>query len=138
MISKLQRAMRLRPYFYHVFFILSMTALITSCGGSEKQGQSTTPETTPSTAKGSDIPHDIKDRLKSNTCLACHKVDERLVGPSFRDIAARKYSNQEMVRLMQYPEPENWPGYSPMISMSSVPENDLLAIAAWINEIPLE
>jgi len=136
MITKLLRAMKLRPNFYHVFFILSLTALITSCGGSEKQGQSTTRTT--SAAKGSDIPHDINERLKSNTCLACHKVDERLVGPSFRDIAARKYSNQEMVRLMQYPEPENWPGYSPMISMSSVPENDLLAIAEWINEIPLE
>ena len=132
MITKLLRAMKLRPNFYHVFFILSLTALITSCGGSETQEQSTSRTT--SAAKGSDI----KELLKSNACLACHKVDERLIGPSFRDIAARKYSNQEMVRLMQYPEPENWPGYPAMISMSSVAENDLLAIAEWINEIPLE
>jgi cytochrome c len=31
--------------------------------------------------------------LKKNNCLACHTVDKKLVGPGFRDIAA-KYRDQ--------------------------------------------
>lgn len=31
--------------------------------------------------------------LQKNNCVACHSVDKKLVGPSFKDIAS-KYSNQ--------------------------------------------
>ncbi len=30
--------------------------------------------------------------INSNNCLSCHKVDEKLTGPSYKEIAA-KYSN---------------------------------------------
>ena len=73
-----------------------------------------------------------------NTCLGCHRLDKKLVGPTFKEIAARGYTAEEMVYLMQVPQPENWPGYPPMASMSFVAEGDLLAIAEWITEIPVE
>lgn len=31
---------------------------------------------------------------KSKNCMACHAVDKKLVGPSFKDVAA-KYANQK-------------------------------------------
>lgn len=36
---------------------------------------------------------DGKALLKKNNCLACHTVDKKLVGPGFRDVAA-KYRGQ--------------------------------------------
>jgi cytochrome c551/c552 len=138
MISKLQRAMKLRPTFYHAFFIFAFAALLASCAGSEEPEQLTIPQSTPAAKKGSDIPEEVNKLLTMHTCLGCHRLDKKLVGPTFKDIAARGYTAEEMVYLMQVPQPENWPDYPPMASMSFVAEGDLLAIAEWITEIPVE
>jgi cytochrome c len=138
MNSKLQRAMKLRPTFSHAFFIFTFAALLASCGGNEEPKQLTIPQSTPGAKKGSDIPEEVKKLLTMHTCLGCHKLDKKLIGPTFKDIAARGYTAEEMVELMQVPQPENWPDYPPMASMSFVAEEDLLAIAKWITEIPVE
>jgi cytochrome c len=36
---------------------------------------------------------------KSKNCMACHSVDKKLVGPSFKDIAA-KYAGQDVVATL--------------------------------------
>jgi len=145
MISKLQRAMKLRPIFYHAFFIFAFAALLASCGGSEEPEQLTIPHSKSSAPHKPvqiktrvEIPLEVKKLLTMHTCLGCHKLDKKLIGPTFKDIAARGYTAEEMVQLMQVPQPENWPDYPPMASMSFVAEGDLLAIAEWITEIPVE
>ncbi len=35
-----------------------------------------------------------EDLLKSNACTSCHAVDKKLVGPSYKDVAA-KYRGQK-------------------------------------------
>jgi cytochrome c len=35
-----------------------------------------------------------EDLLKKNACLACHTVDKKLVGPSYKDVSA-KYKGQK-------------------------------------------
>lgn len=35
-----------------------------------------------------------EDLLKSNACTACHAVDKKLVGPAYKDVAA-KYRGQK-------------------------------------------
>jgi cytochrome c551/c552 len=72
--------------------------------------------------------------LTKHTCVACHKDKERAVGPSFADIAKRKYTVAEMEALIVAPKPENWPDYStPMAPMGHVPRADIRKLAAWIN-----
>ena len=80
-------------------------------------------------------PKEINDLLSKHTCLACHKADARLVGPSYQDVAKRKYSNEKIVELIYKPVPANWPGYPPMAPMTQVPKADALKIAAWINSL---
>jgi cytochrome c len=41
----------------------------------------------------SDVPAEMLDLAKKSGCLACHTVDKKLVGPSFREVAA-KYRGQ--------------------------------------------
>jgi cytochrome c551/c552 len=73
--------------------------------------------------------------LTKNTCLACHKKEERAVGPSYKEVAARKYSNAKIVELIYKPQPQNWPDLTPMAPMSNVPKAEAKQIAALINAL---
>lgn len=105
-----------------------------------------TKSTAPATAKpvdkkataSSKVPtfEEIKPLLAKNTCLACHAVDKRQVGPAYTEVAKRKYSNEKIVELIYNPKPQNWPDYAtPMAPMPQVPKAEALKIAAWINSL---
>ncbi|WP_242202770.1 auracyanin family protein [Aestuariivivens insulae] len=79
---------------------------------------------------------EIQPLLTNNTCVACHNKDKRVVGPSFKAIAKRNYSNEKIVELIYNPQPKNWPEYAtPMAPMPQVPKTEALKIAAWINSL---
>lgn len=79
---------------------------------------------------------EVKPLLERNTCLACHAMDKRVVGPAYKEVAKRKYSNEEIVDLIYNPKPSNWPDYAtPMAAMPQVPKADAQKIAAWINSL---
>lgn len=85
------------------------------------------------TAKaGEDFPADIKPLMSKYTCIACHKVDARLVGPAYKDVAKKGYSVAKIVYLIANPQPSNWPGYPPMAALKNVPKEDATKIAKWI------
>ena len=78
----------------------------------------------------------IKPLLDKNTCSACHQIGKRQVGPSFTEIAKRKYSANQIVNLIYSPKPQNWPDYATeMPPMPQVPKDDALKIANWINSL---
>ncbi len=79
------------------------------------------------------IPADIEALLSKNTCLACHRVDQRLVGPGYKEVMAKKkYKPEQIVELIYAPKPANWPGYPPMAALANVPKDEALKIAKWI------
>ncbi len=82
------------------------------------------------------LAEEVKPLLTKYTCVACHNAQKRQIGPSFKDIAARNYSNDKILKLIWKPEPGNWPGYATeMAPMTMVPKQDGLKIAAWINSL---
>lgn len=85
-------------------------------------------------AKAEDFPADIKPLMTKYTCFACHKVDARLVGPAYKDVAKKKYSVDKIVALIAKPQPSNWPGYPPMAPMN-VPKADAVKLAKYINSL---
>jgi cytochrome c len=85
-------------------------------------------------AKAEDFPADIKPLMTKYTCFACHKVDTRLVGPAYKDVAKKKYSVDKIVALIAKPQPSNWPGYPPMAPMT-VPKEDAVKLAKYINSL---
>jgi mono/diheme cytochrome c family protein len=75
----------------------------------------------------------VQPLLLKNTCLACHHPTNKLIGPSYREIATRKYSIAKIVQLIQKPSPANWPGYATkMPPMAHVAKSELTQIAQWI------
>ncbi len=88
---------------------MAVTALLVSCGGGDKDKKETTdtktePEKTetkpditqdPAYQKGMAIVADAK-----NLCLTCHKIEEKLVGPAYRDVANKYESNDETINKL--------------------------------------
>ena len=66
-------------------------------------------------------------------CLACHAVDKRVVGPAYKDVAAKGYSTEQIAALIRKPNPGNWPGYGQMPPMTAVTDEDAKVLAGWIN-----
>lgn len=78
----------------------------------------------------------IKPLLQKHTCLACHAQDKKVIGPAFKDIAKRKYSDTKIMELIYNPKPENWPDFAtPMAPMPHVPKKDVMQIASYINSL---
>ena len=83
----------------------------------------------------SDIPEEMNTLMTKYTCIACHRPNQRLVGPAYADVAKKKYSNEEIVNLIYNPIPAHWPGYPPMAAMKQVPKEDAMKLAVWINSL---
>ncbi len=86
-------------------------------------------------ATSADIPADMNALMSKYTCIACHRPNQRLVGPAYADVAKRNYSNEEIVNLIYNPIPSHWPGYPPMMAMKQVPKDDAMKLAVWINSL---
>ncbi|MEX2233058.1 MAG: c-type cytochrome [Cyclobacteriaceae bacterium] len=94
------------------------------------------PEQTPSKVPGF---FEVKGLLVNYTCTACHTTRDKQIGPGYVEIAERNYSNEEIVKLIHQPKPENWPDYeTAMPPMPQVTNEDAMKIAAWINSLDEE
>ncbi|MBS1918794.1 MAG: c-type cytochrome [Bacteroidetes bacterium] len=73
-------------------------ALLTACGSNSSKENGTTTEnggsgnTTESTANSNDLSSNPDYQkglalIAKNDCLTCHKIDEKLIGPPYRDVA---------------------------------------------------
>ncbi len=112
----------------------------------EKKKSATAPKSTATTSaavaekagKKDEVPslEVVNALLTKNTCTACHNATTRQIGPSYEEIAKRKYSSEKIIELIYNPKPENWPDYAtPMPPMPQVPKDEALKIADWINSL---
>ena len=81
-----------------------------------------------------EFPEDIKPLMSKYACTACHKVDTRLVGPAYTEVAKKRYTDEKIAELIAVPVPAHWPGYPPMAALK-LPKEDALKIAGWINTL---
>ncbi len=102
-----------------------------------KAAQGTAAKASPkASAKTAITYEEVAPLLTSYTCTACHNTDKRQVGPGFKEVAKRNYTNEQIVDLIHNPKPSNWPDYATeMPPMPQVEEEDALKIAAWINSL---
>jgi cytochrome c len=75
------------------------------------------------------------DLARSKNCLACHAVERKLVGPSFKDVAAR-YTEKDlahMTTVIQRGGSGRW-GPIPMPGNASITPQEAEALARWVLE----
>jgi cytochrome c len=80
------------------FVSFAMLTLIAACGSNNEGSNNSSSDTTASAAPATNDVTTNPDYQKglalvaSNDCLTCHKVDEKVTGPAYRDVA-NKYEN---------------------------------------------
>ena len=82
------------------------------------------------------LPAVASDELaKKHACFACHTVDKKMVGPSYKDVAAKYRADKEapakLAAKVKNGSQGVW-GNVPMPPNSAVPDADANALAKWI------
>jgi cytochrome c len=75
------------------------------------------------------------DLAKKHNCLACHQVDKKVVGPSFRDIAAKHKGEAGAAAALAEKVKKGGGGVYgpvPMPPNANVPDADIKAMVDWI------
>jgi cytochrome c len=72
---------------------------------------------------------------KKHNCFACHAVDKKVVGPAYKDVAA-KYRNDPQAAAKLFEKVKKggsgvW-GPVPMPPNSPVPDADIKSLVSWI------
>ena len=78
---------------------------------------------------------DAKAMLQKSGCTACHSEDKKLVGPAYKDVAA-KYRSDKGAEAKLFDKVKKggtgaW-GQVPMPPKSAVPDADVKALVKWI------
>ncbi len=84
---------------------------------------------------GNALAQDAAKLAQEKACLSCHAVDKKVVGPSFKDVAA-KYKGQKdaeakMVKKVREGGVGAW-GQIPMPPNTTVSEKDATTLVKWI------
>ena len=76
-----------------------------------------------------------EDLAKKYACLSCHTVDKKLVGPAYKDVAAKyrgqKDAEAKLVEKVKKGGVGVW-GQIPMPPNATVPDADLRALVKWV------
>ena len=76
-----------------------------------------------------------EELAKKHNCLACHSVDKKVVGPSYKEVAAKyrsdKTAEAKLVDKVKKGGVGVW-GQIPMPPNAAVPDADIQALVKWI------
>lgn len=76
-----------------------------------------------------------EELAKKHACFACHSVDKKLVGPSYKDVAAKyrgvKGAEAKLVEKVKKGGAGVW-GATMMPPNAAVPDADLRALVKWV------
>ncbi|HYF60228.1 MAG TPA: c-type cytochrome [Burkholderiaceae bacterium] len=79
--------------------------------------------------------HASLDLAKAKNCTACHAVDKKLIGPSYKDVAAKYASDKEaagkLATKIQKGGVGVW-GQIPMPANPQVSADEASALAKWV------
>lgn len=76
-----------------------------------------------------------EELAKKHNCLACHAVDKKIVGPSYKEVAA-KYRGDKDAEAKLFEKVKKggvgvW-GQIPMPPNATVPDPDIKALVKWV------
>ena len=88
-----------------IILVLAVCSVIAACGGNSKSGSADSTTAANQTAKQQEPNADTNANktgtestaalspgaklISSNDCLTCHKIDTKVIGPAYKDVAAK-------------------------------------------------
>ncbi len=117
---------------------LVVVATLIACGGN-KESKATDATTTASTSAStlSSNPDYIKglELVGKSDCLTCHKVNEKNIGPAYKEVAAKYENTSANVKMLAEKIMKggsgNW-GAIPMTPHPALSQNDAEALAKYV------
>jgi cytochrome c len=86
-------------------------------------------------AAGMAVAQSGADVVKAKGCLTCHAVDQKKVGPAYKDVAAKyradKDAPKKLAEKVKKGSQGVW-GNVPMPPNTNVPDADVNALVKWI------
>lgn len=117
---------------------LSMLAILAACGGNEEKKE--TAATTAATTAANDLssnPDYVKglELIGKSDCLTCHKVGDKLIGPSYKEVAEKYENTEENITMLAGKIIKGgqgvW-GAVPMTAHPGISEDDAKAMVKYI------
>lgn len=115
-----------------------MVALVACGGGEEKKAEETKSETTAPAADNSmvvAVAGKGKELIAGQDCATCHKETEKVIGPSFKEIAAKYPATDANIATLSDKIIKggsgNW-GEIPMAPHAGVPKDDAVEMVKYI------
>ncbi|MDZ4794414.1 MAG: cytochrome c class I [Bacteroidota bacterium] len=120
------------------FVLITFISLLMACGSAKDKQEGEGTETKPADDLSSNP--DYKKGLalisdSKNLCLTCHKIDEKLTGPAYREVANKYESTEANIKMLAEKVMKGGSGVWGDIAMppnSSVTEADATAIVKYI------
>lgn len=117
---------------------MAASLLLAACGGEPKKAPAPAPApaapektdvtTLPEYKKGQEI-------IAKNDCLACHKIEEKLVGPSYKDVAKKYAAQADAAPMLAEKIKKGGKGVWGEVEMAAHPnlsKEDALALAQYV------
>ncbi|MBP6686535.1 MAG: cytochrome c class I [Lacibacter sp.] len=90
-----------------ILFTSAVALVLLACGGSGTENKEQPKEEAKQEA-AAPSPSDNPDYEKGlvlvakpeNLCLTCHKIDEKVIGPAYRDVANKYESNEANIKML--------------------------------------
>lgn len=90
-----------------VLGIMSVVVLFAACGGGEEKKETTTATTETKVVAAAPKPlSENPDYQKGlalvagSDCLTCHKTSEKLIGPAYKDVAAKYEATESNIKML--------------------------------------
>ena len=116
-----------------VVFMIVVVAVLTSCGG----GGSSSTEEKPKVADITEDPVYKRgvEIVAGSDCFSCHKIDEKNIGPAWRDVAAKYAGQDTAVKYLAHKIMNGgsgvW-GQVPMAAHPTLSEEDAETLAKYV------
>ncbi|MEP6683229.1 MAG: c-type cytochrome [Parafilimonas sp.] len=81
------------------FIVIASLVIVAACNSNTNSGSNSDSSSATADSKSADLSSNPDYQkgltlIAANDCLTCHKIDEKLVGPSYRDVA-NKYAGSD-------------------------------------------
>lgn len=123
-----------------IITIILLTSGIYACNSGSNDSKTDTASTTTAAVAKPDVtntPEFTKglDLVKNSDCATCHKVDEKVTGPAFRDIANKYTNNDATIDTLAHKiisgGSGNW-GNIPMVAHPGISVADAKSMATYV------
>ncbi len=116
---------------------LSLLALMAACGGNEEKKDTAAAPAATASDELSSNPDYVKglELIGKSDCLTCHKVSDKLIGPSYKEVAEKYENTDENITMLAGKIIKGgqgvW-GAVPMTGHPGITEDDAKAMVKYI------